>query len=284
MVREPPVHRPSLPRTGLAAIKPMEPSSPPPSSIGTVSPSHVAVNACAVFCLSHRWPSRRVLFATACHRAHVSVGQAAILVLTQQSTCGWTIRLILLVAPLTFYWQIFLPCWECFDFEAAATHEIGHAIGLSHPDRAASSLCTGSGCSEVPGQNSYNSFLTAAAAVAAAVATGTAVGGAGATAGAAGLGGASLGWNASSCLEPWRWVAPGLPPEVVGDKDGVRPSIMKALTQHNPKVPLEANGRDAPHSRSPPDLSTPRLLPRRHPCQSDPTFPVAIPSEGVPGS
>ena len=26
--------------------------------------------------------------------------------------------------PLIFYWKIFSPCWECFDFEGAATHEV----------------------------------------------------------------------------------------------------------------------------------------------------------------
>ena len=32
-----------------------------------------------------------------------------------------------------------LPCRECYDFEAAAAHEVGHALGLMHPDQAVSS-------------------------------------------------------------------------------------------------------------------------------------------------
>ena len=41
----------------------------------------------------------------------------------------WTaLRLTLLWAPPLFYVKIFLPCWDCYDFEAAAAHEIGHAL------------------------------------------------------------------------------------------------------------------------------------------------------------
>ena len=35
--------------------------------------------------------------------------------------------LFLLIFPPIFYTQIFLPCWDCFDFEAAIAHEAGHA-------------------------------------------------------------------------------------------------------------------------------------------------------------
>ena len=39
-----------------------------------------------------------------------------------------------LICPPLFYWRIFLPCWECYDFEAAVAHEVGHVLGFGHPD------------------------------------------------------------------------------------------------------------------------------------------------------
>ena len=55
------------------------------------------------------------------------------------SVLATTMRLLLLWAPPVTYVLIFLPCWECYDFEAAAAHEVGHALGLMHPDQAVAS-------------------------------------------------------------------------------------------------------------------------------------------------
>jgi hypothetical protein len=30
----------------------------------------------------------------------------------------------IIFAP-TFYWRIFLPCWDCYDFEGTLAHEVG---------------------------------------------------------------------------------------------------------------------------------------------------------------
>jgi len=34
----------------------------------------------------------------------------------------------------TFYFRIFLPCWDCHDYEATMAHEIGHVLGFTHPN------------------------------------------------------------------------------------------------------------------------------------------------------
>mmetsp|Transcript_20195 Transcript_20195/g.51437 ORF Transcript_20195/g.51437 Transcript_20195/m.51437 type:complete len:313 (+) Transcript_20195:2-940(+) len=56
-------------------------------------------------------------------------------------------------------------------------------------------------------------------------------------------------WNASSCLTPWAAVEEGVPPaghsSSALERDGYRPSIMKALTQHNPRVCLAEDDLEA---------------------------------------
>jgi len=39
----------------------------------------------------------------------------------------------LIFTPI-FYWRIFLPCVDCYDFEATIAHEVGHVLGFHHPD------------------------------------------------------------------------------------------------------------------------------------------------------
>ena len=34
-----------------------------------------------------------------------------------------------------FYFRVFLPCWDCYDFESTVAHEIGHVLGFHHPDQ-----------------------------------------------------------------------------------------------------------------------------------------------------
>lgn len=36
-----------------------------------------------------------------------------------------------------FYLEVFMPCYECFDFQATIAHEIGHVLGFDHPDNQA---------------------------------------------------------------------------------------------------------------------------------------------------
>ena len=127
---------------------------------------------------------------------------------------GWSmwctaLRFVLIVTPWLFYRQIYLPCWDCYDFEAAATHEVGHLLGLSHPDRAGMSMS--SQCSSDPA-----------------------------------LCGSQSGQNLRRVAQPaaCNRSFDGL----VATAGEVQPSIMMAFTQHNPSVCLTADDLDALHT------------------------------------
>jgi hypothetical protein len=141
--------------------------------------------------------------------------------LARWSLCGTAIRLVLLVTPWLFYAKIFLPCFECYDFEAAATHEVGHILGLGHPDVPAAGVepttPAGENLMYAPpntsgaGQNSNNG------------------GGSGAGRGVPIYRSCRLSFD-----------------DVVPDRRvPVRPSIMISFTQHNPNVCLEADDLEA---------------------------------------
>ena len=54
--------------------------------------------------------------------------------LASLSPCGLVLFLFLFMFPPIFYDRIFMPCFECYDFEAAVAHETGHVLGFGHPD------------------------------------------------------------------------------------------------------------------------------------------------------
>ena len=47
-----------------------------------------------------------------------------------------TMQIVCLIVPPAMQFLIFEPCFDCYDFEGAAVHEIGHILGLGHPNTA----------------------------------------------------------------------------------------------------------------------------------------------------
>ena len=53
--------------------------------------------------------------------------------LARCSVCGMALRFIFILTPWLFFRQIFVPCFDCYDFEAAATHEVRAGAGVHAP-------------------------------------------------------------------------------------------------------------------------------------------------------
>ena len=69
---------------------------------------------------------------------------------------------VFLIVPLTVQFLIFEPCFDCYDFEGAAVHEIGHVLGLGHPNTAREEVdASFYGAYGTTGDNVYNSRLAA---------------------------------------------------------------------------------------------------------------------------
>ena len=82
-----------------------------------------------------------------------------ILGLAQQSVRGTALRLFVLILPWGGYVLILRNCFYCHDFEAATAHQVGHLLGLGHPDVPPLSTLAPSHADGTPGNNSYNAFL-----------------------------------------------------------------------------------------------------------------------------
>ena len=61
-------------------------------------------------------------------------GEAVCAVVARLSLRGVTMRLFLVLSPWAYFLAIFRSCWQCYDFEGATAHHIGHLLGLGNPN------------------------------------------------------------------------------------------------------------------------------------------------------
>lgn len=65
-------------------------------------------------------------------RAHVLLRVSAHV--TRLPMVGLVLCVFLMMFTPIFYVYVFVPCWDCYDFEATVAHEVGHILGFHHPD------------------------------------------------------------------------------------------------------------------------------------------------------
>jgi len=96
--------------------------------------------------------------------------QAGLRAITHWNPATLTFFVCLLYVPPLISIKIFEPCFDCYDFEAAALHEIGHFLGLGHLDNipnnwAAPTAVGGFGTADfagpTPGENVYQQDIAA---------------------------------------------------------------------------------------------------------------------------
>ena len=131
-----------------------------------------------------------------------------------------TLFIALLFIPPLIAIKLFNPCFECYDFEAAALHEIGHFLGLGHPDNIPSNweFPRLEWAGPLAGENSYQADIAAAAFADPPTRPNT----------------------TSTCMRPWDRVFPGIPENTPTAMQNVpvnytiRNCQLEARTQHNP--------------------------------------------------
>jgi len=159
-------------------------------------------------------------------RCHYLYEEAA-----EWSVLGLTMQIIFLIVPPLVQFQIVEPCFDCYDFEGAAVHEIGHVLGLGHPNTAREEVdATMYATFGTRGDNVYNRRLSA-----------------------------GIRYTEPFCLNPWNDVHNNTPPNAETDPHGcnrgyddtlisgcvgIRDSVMEAFTQNNPSVCLAPDDLD----------------------------------------
>lgn len=110
-----------------------------------------------------------------------------------------------------------MTCWSCYDFESAAAHEIGHILGLGHPELTPRETLGGYAAT---GQNAFHSHLAN-----------------------------GISFSNVTCKSPWDGVVAGVPEHAPTDPRWslvqVRPSIMFDFTLDHPRSCLELDDLEA---------------------------------------